>query len=204
MNRVTALGVFLLRERRTSARGVPYALGWVAFRGMDRYARVPVVGHGVLADRLEAAHEASVVLSGFLRERTERTGETRLQVVAEEVFAVELPTFRAPLGHPAADGYARAEVAGLVALEPKPLRGAVGLRVAVRVPEGDGWGTSFVNAVVLGELPQGVGKGTRVYMAGALMPRREAPERLTLYASELRVGVRVPREAGEAELAAAF
>jgi ParB family chromosome partitioning protein len=122
VNRVTALGVFLLRERRTSARGVPYALGWVAFRGMDRYARVPVVGHGVLADRLEAAHEAPVVLAGFLRERTERTGETRLQVVAEEVFPVELPTFRAPLGHPAADGYARAEVAGLVALEPRPQR----------------------------------------------------------------------------------
>jgi hypothetical protein len=122
VNRVTALGVFLLRERRTSARGVPYALGWVAFRGMDRYARVPVVGHGVLADRLEAAREAPVVLSGFLRERTERTGETRLQVVAEEVFPVELPTFRAPLGHPAADGYARAEVAGLVALEPRPQR----------------------------------------------------------------------------------
>jgi hypothetical protein len=38
-------------------------------------------------------------------------------------------------------------------------------------------------------------------MAGALMPRREAPERLTLYASELRVGVRVPREAGEPEAA---
>jgi hypothetical protein len=64
VNRVTALGVFLLRERRTSARGVPYALGWVAFRGMDRYARVPVVGHGVLADRLEVLGERS----GSLRE----------------------------------------------------------------------------------------------------------------------------------------
>jgi hypothetical protein len=53
-----------LRERRTSARGVPYALGWVAFRGMDRYARVPVVGHGVLADRLEVLGERS----GSLRE----------------------------------------------------------------------------------------------------------------------------------------
>uniref|UniRef100_A0A7C2C436 Uncharacterized protein n=1 Tax=Thermus islandicus TaxID=540988 RepID=A0A7C2C436_9DEIN len=119
-------GVFLLHERRTSARGVPYAVGWVAFRGVDRYARVPVVGHGVLAERLEAAHEAPVVLSGFLRERTKRTGETRLQVVAEEIFPVDLPLFRAPLGHPVADGYARAEGAGLVALEPKPLRGGGG------------------------------------------------------------------------------
>jgi hypothetical protein len=36
------------------------------------------------------------------------------------------------------------------------------------------------------------------------MPRKEAPERLTLYTSELRVGVRALREAGEPELAAVF
>ena len=196
MNRTTTLGVCLVKERRTSTRGVPYALGWVVFRGMDRYTRLPIVGHGVLADRLEAVNGRPVVLAGHLRERIEKDGSSRLQVVVEEVFPVEAPTFRAPLGHPVTDGYARAEVSGLLALPPKPLRGATGLRVAVRLPQGTGYGgTSFVNAVVLGEPPAGVEKGTRVYLAGALRPRKSDPELLTLYASELWTGARVAEEA---------
>jgi len=188
VNRVTALGVLLVTEERTSARGVPYAVGSVAYRGVDRYARLPVVGHGILAKRMSEARGRPVVLSGFIRERVERDGSTRLQVVVEEVFPVEAPVFQAPLGHPCADGYARAEVSGLLALDPKPLRGAVGLRVAVRVPQGTGWGTSFVNAVLLGEAPGDLRKGSRVFLAGALTPRRSAPELLSLYASEVRVG----------------
>ncbi|WP_448377648.1 hypothetical protein [Fervidobacterium sp.] len=186
MNRTTVLGVCLVQERRTSARGVPYALGWVVFRGMDRYTRLPIVGHGVLADRLEAVNGRPVVLAGHLRERSEKDGSSRLQVVVEELFPVEAPIFEAPLGHPVIDGYARAEVSGLLALDPKPLRGATGLRVAVRLPQGAGYGgTSFVNAVVLGDPPPGVKKGRRVYLAGALRPRQSDPERLTLYASEV-------------------
>lgn len=179
MNRVTALGVPVGVELRESRNGVLYATGALAYRAGGRFARVPLVGFGILAERLHALQGVPTVLGGYLQEYQDE-GMRRMQVVVQEAFGVERETFTAPLGHPVVDGYARAEVSGIVAQDPTPLVGAVGLRVAVRYPMGTRHGETFVPLVVLGGKVEEWEKGDRIFAEGGLVARKDRPERVDL------------------------
>jgi len=187
MNRVTGLGVLLAEGGvRVSRRGTPYTLGSLAFRGAGRYAQLPLVGYGKLAERVAELDGKPVVLAGYLYEQLVGE-ERRMRAVVEEVFQVQAPVFEAPLGHLCVDGYARAEVSGLLATPPRPLRGAVGLRVAVRYPLGRADGETFVQGVVPGqeELLR-LQPGSRVFLAGSLLPKKGSHNLLEMYVSEAR------------------
>lgn len=179
MNRVTALGVPVEVELRESRNGVLYATGALAYRTGGRLARIPLVGFGVLAERLHGLQGVPTALGGYLQEYQEE-GMRRMQVVVQEAFGVEGETFPAPLGHPAVDGYARAEVSGIVAQDPVPLAGAVGLRVAVRYPMGVRQGETFVLLVVLGAKMEEWRRGDRIFAEGGLVARKGHPERVDL------------------------
>lgn len=187
MNRVTGLGVLLSEGGvRVSRRGTPYTLGSLAFRGAGRYSQLPVVGYGKVAERLAELSDKPVVLAGYLYEQLVGE-ERRMRAVVEEVFQIKAPVFEAPLSHSCVDGYARAEVSGLLATPPHPLRGAVRLRLAVRYPLGRADGETFVQGVVPGqeELLQ-LQPGSRVFLAGSLLPKKGNNNLLEMYVSEAR------------------
>jgi len=193
VNRVTGVGVPVEVRLRESRNGVLYANFSLAYRTGDRYARLPVVAFGVLAERAAVLEGQPVVLGGYLQEYTTEEGHRRMQVVAQELFGADLPTFTAPMGHPVVDGYARAELSGLVALDPKPLVGAVGLRLAVRYPMGTRQGETFALVVVPGGKPEAFGKGMRLFAEGALLARKGRPEVVDLLAGRV-VPARVAAE----------
>ena len=187
MNRVTGLGVLLPEgDVRVSRRGAPYTLGSLAFRGDGRYTQLPLVGYGKMAERVAELSGKPVVLAGYLYEQL--VGEKRrMKAVVEEVFQIQAPVFEALLSHPCVDGYARAEVSGLLATPPHPLRGAVRLRVAVRYPLGRADGETFVQGVVPGqEALLQLQPGSRVFLAGSLLPKKGSNNLLEMYVSEAR------------------
>lgn len=189
MNRVTAIGVYILDGLRQSRNGIPVATGKVAYRSVSRFARIPLVAFGKLAERLASLEHRPVVVGGYLQEYMHEGGR-RMQILVQEVFPVDLLTFKAPLGHPVVDGYARAEVSGLVARPPVPLPGGYMVRVAVRYPQGAvKEGETFVNLIVQEvSLPKPLAQGDRVYAEGAILGRKNDPDVLDILVGRIHYG----------------
>lgn len=189
MNRVTAIGVYLGDGLKHSRNGVPVATGKVAYRSVSRFARLPLVAFGKLAERLASLEHRPVMVGGYLQEYVYEGGR-RMQVTVQEVFPVDLLTFKAPLGHPVVDGYARAEVSGLVARPPAAFPGGYVVRVAVRYPQGAvKEGETFVNLIIQEvSLPRPLAQGDRVYAEGAILGRRNDPDVLDILVGRIYFG----------------
>lgn len=167
------VGVLTAFSTRRSRAGNPYGLGRAVWRWGERYVHLPLIAFGGWTRHLEGWLGKPLLLVGSLEE-VSWEGFSGLRLHLEEALPLDLPTFRAPLGHPCTDGEGQVHLSGYVATDPQ--EGAL-FRLAVFTPAERGVDrTLFVTVHWPGGDPAKLSRGQKVYLSGVILPPRDRPE----------------------------